>query len=403
MSVVEQIEGRLAGFEAKLAKRVRKFESEAEAEVVAEFQRLAAEAHAQAADKTAPRHPELAWVHSVLGRAEHLGHQLDAEAIVEKDGSLVGINKFEQLDPEWSLALIEYLEHRHDPAPFGDRPGHVELAARTKLAVAGDWGTGYWRGDETPASRVARHMLAGEPDWTIHLGDVYYAGTADEERQNLGEIWPRGRVGQLLLNSNHEMYSGGRPLFEGAIPQLAPQQNQTSFWSASNANWFIVGLDTAYFATDIYLKGNLGSDNPQTRWLAGLREQIGARKLIVMSHHEPVDFAGSTTTTVFDQLTQLLQRTPDYWYWGHLHNAIVYRDLPGAFTGRCIGHGSIPYGDAFGLAGLDTVEWYETQNAGDPDYEERVLCGFIELVLDGPELSERLIGEDGSVRWTASG
>ena len=42
---------------------------------------------------------------------------------------------------------------------------------RVKISIAGDWGTGT---DE--ARIVAAAMENSDPDFTIHLGDVYYAG-----------------------------------------------------------------------------------------------------------------------------------------------------------------------------------------------------------------------------------
>ena len=408
MELLQRIDQALAEVEDKVKSAVDDFKSRFGHDAWHEIERLCEHAHDEAAAGKVPRHPELAWIPTLLGKRDHLGRLLvrllKDDAYVEKDGQLFGIDRFESLDPRWSLAMVEFLKNRDNKVPFGNNPAHIELAARTKLAVAGDWGTGYWRQDASPAYLVAQAMSnpADPPDWTIHLGDVYYAGTDSEESANLTDIWPKGVVGQLLLNSNHEMYSGGFPLFQHAMSKLAPQQNQTSFWSAANEHWFLLGLDTAYEATDIYLDGNLGSDNVQTSWLQAIAGKIGSRKLIVMSHHEPVPFDGSSTTTVYTQVTQLLGRTPDLWYWGHLHNVIVYKNLPGALNGRCIGHGAIPYGNARGLEGNANVEWYETQNANDPDYKQRVLNGFMEIVLDGPNITERLIGENGAQRWPAS-
>jgi len=52
--------------------------------------------------------------------------------------------------------------------------GGISLASRdggevVKLAIAGDWGTG-----TNEAYRVAAGISAFTPDYTIHLGDVYY-------------------------------------------------------------------------------------------------------------------------------------------------------------------------------------------------------------------------------------
>jgi predicted phosphodiesterase len=61
-------------------------------------------------------------------------------------------------------------------------------------------------------------MEQSDPDFTIHLGDVYYVGDDNEVRENfLGEKtspyapvrWPMGAKGSFALNGNHEMYADG--------------------------------------------------------------------------------------------------------------------------------------------------------------------------------------------------
>jgi hypothetical protein len=37
------------------------------------------------------------------------------------------------------------------------------------------------------------------PQITIHLGDVYYAGTSGEETRNLLNVWPQGSFGSFAL------------------------------------------------------------------------------------------------------------------------------------------------------------------------------------------------------------
>jgi hypothetical protein len=58
-------------------------------------------------------------------------------------------------------------------------------------------------------------MEKSDPDFTIHLGDVYYVGDSNEMRENvLGEKtspytpvkWPMGAKGSFGLNGNREMY-----------------------------------------------------------------------------------------------------------------------------------------------------------------------------------------------------
>src|ERR1019366_1984772 len=91
--------------------------------------------------------------------------------------------------------------------------GTYPIDDRVKISLAGDWGTGT---DE--ARIVAAAMEPSEPDFTIHLGDVYYVGDNNEVRENfLGEKtspyapvkWPMGAECSFALNGNHEMYADG--------------------------------------------------------------------------------------------------------------------------------------------------------------------------------------------------
>src|ERR1035437_8855390 len=90
--------------------------------------------------------------------------------------------------------------------------------------LAGDWGTGT---DE--ARIVAAAMEKSEPDFTIHLGDVYYVGDNNEVRENfLGEKtspyapvkWPMGAKGSFALNGNHEMYADGNGYWKMVLPRM---------------------------------------------------------------------------------------------------------------------------------------------------------------------------------------
>ena len=63
--------------------------------------------------------------------------------------------------------------------------------------------------------------MAGEtPDFTIHLGDIYYVGSLAEVNEHFLGVdnphndftpcaWPPGRVGSFALAGNHEMYGLG--------------------------------------------------------------------------------------------------------------------------------------------------------------------------------------------------
>ncbi|MGI0119276.1 metallophosphoesterase family protein [Zooshikella sp. RANM57] len=317
---------------------------------------------------------------------------------VRPDGELLGVGKWELLDPDWAEAIEQLLLHFDHKAPFNTSPVCQKIPDTVSIAVAGDWGTGNWR-DKSPSALVGKQMAKLNPDYTIHLGDVYYAGTQEQEINNLVELWPMGSKGAFTLNSNHEMYSGAIPYFEQALAKRFIKQNGCSYFALENSNWLIVGLDTAYHASakDLYLKGKL--DDTQINWLKTLPTH---KRIIVLSHHEGYDIKGVNKGAVYNSVIEGLGREPDFWYWGHLHNAIAYKPK-GKFYGRCIGHGSIPYGDATLLKGEDTVAWYENKSANDPDIPLRVLNGFAYITLNEQLLSEKLIAENGDVRFENQG
>ena len=69
---------------------------------------------------------------------------------------------------------------------------------------------------------VANQVAKSRPDFTIHLGDVYYVGDGTEVKENfLGEKtsaytpvkWPMGTKGSFALTGNHEMYAHGNGYF----------------------------------------------------------------------------------------------------------------------------------------------------------------------------------------------
>jgi hypothetical protein len=129
-------------------------------------------------------------------------------------------------------------------------------------------------------------MAALKPHVTIHLGDVYYAGSGDQEQHNLIQLWPAGSLASLTLNSNHEMYSGAKAYFQAISNPPFNRQNGCSYFVLENANWVIVGLDSAYFAAeaDLYLSGSLGpNEGTQIQFV---QAQVAKnKKIIVLTHH----------------------------------------------------------------------------------------------------------------------
>ena len=336
---------------------------------------------------------------------------LDAGTVVAvgPDGVIWGTGKYEEFDPGWTEAFAVYLESllplvggKH---PFITDPQVIPIPDDVQIGMAGDWGTGNWRtaANPAPGTDVGNHMEILQPHLTIHLGDVYYAGTSDQEQHLLVNIWPKGSTGSLALSSNHEMYSGAKPYFAAISNIPFAMQKGCSYFALENANWVIVGLDSAYFSPEggLYMDGLLGPDNGiQVQFLQ--QQAAKGKKIIVLTHHNGLTEDGGSATNLWRQVMSAFAAGigPAYWYWGHVHAGVVYEPkAPGNVLCRCIGHGALPWGQASELAGNPNVMWYENRSANDPDIPQRVLNGFAMLYLDGPNIREVLYDENGGVAW----
>jgi len=329
---------------------------------------------------------------------------------VNPEGEIWGTGKYEQLDPCWTEAVAVWMEHlvlgKH-PFPAAI-PNSIPIPDAVQIGMAGDWGTGNWRADPNPApsTRVRKAMANLNLDLTVHLGDVYYAGSNEQEQNFLLDLWPAGRLGALTLNSNHEMYPGGDAYFQRTLasPLFALQQ-QRSFFALENSDWVIVGLDSAYYSDEqkLYLDGALCPRGGPQIQLQFLQAQVAkGKRVIVLTHHNGLTQDGSAPTLLWSQVTSAFPAGagPAYWYWGHVHAGAVYQTtaITGNVSCRCNGHGALPWGLASDLANPN-VAWYEKRSANDPEIPERVLNGFAVLYLDGPKLTEVFYDENGGVAW----
>jgi hypothetical protein len=349
---------------------------------------------------------------------------LDVNIIIGADGGgeIWGTGKYEQLDPGWLLAGAEWLEHFIVPNhPFSTKPADpIKMPDNVQIGLAGDWGTGDWRNNKNPApsTDVGIHMNFLQPHLTIHLGDVYYAGTGDEEEQLLVKIWPKGSMGSLALNSNHEMYSGAGAYFNAIGSSPFDMQAGCSYFALYNNNWVIVGLDSAYYSDrdGLYRDGALfPSSGGHQEQLDFLRTQANAaadthKKMILLTHHNGIAQDASAPTLLWSQVMSAFppDAGPDYWYWGHVHLGAAYQNQKNGtkeVNCRCCGHGGLPCAAATEMENQTGVLWYEKVSAKDPDFQgkpdnlQRVLNGFAMLYLDGPTIQEVFYNENGGVAW----
>ena len=403
-----KIRVRLSGLKARLELSWQKLVSDIEPEEFQAIQALLQRGHDQAQyvldhGELPTDEPTVPWELSHGLSILHMGNakalptsESQLQTRVLKDGTLLGCRKWELLDLLWSEALIKWIENLRRHAPFATTPMVMMIDNDVTLAIAGDWGTGPFE-SHAPAVNVANQMQLAQADFTIHLGDVYYAGTGSSEHVDMAG-WPMGKHGAFTLNSNHEMYSGAHGYF-AELNSRFPVQQGTSYFALYNDDWLIVGLDSAYASAPLglYMDGTLNQQ--QIDWMKGLPKR---KKLLVLSHHQGFDISGENKTRLYQPVCDALGRVPDYWYWGHLHNGIVYAEQ-GGLRARCAGHGAIPYGVTSELDGNERVLFSEVQNAMDDEYPERVLNGYVKVRLSGESIVEEFIGEDGSVRWSSHG
>ncbi|MDY7091818.1 MAG: metallophosphoesterase [Acidobacteriota bacterium] len=378
--------------------------------------------------------------------------------VVAPDGTLVGYGTFEQLDKGWLYSTVLYLltilTSELPKAPFGTSPAEISVGSGSalRIAVIGDWGTGAWNdgGTQGPAAEIMQQIeaLTPQPDLVIHVGDVYYSGTgdlpwvvslamtalsaeigvpflSDEETVRLvNSWWCGGKAGNsFTLNSNHEMYSAARGYFhDGLEAAVFGAQKNTSYFALSFQDWVILGLDSAYYSNSFaVMEGRLqdADHTEQVQWVQSL--DLQGKRVIVLTHHTGLTYDGqpitSTEPTLWDDVKEALGgKGPDYWYWGHVHNGIVYTaNALGGTKARCLGHGALPFGNAYfwqngqkhDLGQSPSVEYYahtpKPNPHHNPRWDNRVLNGFALLTL-GPGTLTEAFYEQGNPRpvWTAS-
>ncbi len=364
--------------------------------------------------------------HLVTGAAPHdreLSLALSAMTGGKLVGSLdvVGTEQYDTLDLGWVKSFLNYITNRRVPFPT-----HLHLPPTTRtvsgmpekvsLAIAGDWGTG-----TEPGLSISRYIARRNPDYSIHLGDVYYSGLREEESLKLVELWPVGSRGSFTLNSNHEMYSGGDGYFGVALTDRKfALQNGLSYFALQNRNWMIIGLDTAYFAFNnlLYQNGFLSAPGEtngtvQFDWFQGMVQYAAhaGMNVIILTHHDGFDVDPYANTVTFKDLYQTMTSTMQnvkrwWWYWGHVHAGITYRSMTKPVAGttstlypRCIGHGGIPWEPFPDLASIHLndkqvgVEWSEVKTVTDNDGQSRALNGYLMVTLDGTNITETMYDE----------
>jgi hypothetical protein len=240
---------------------------------------------------------------------------------------------------------------------------------KTVIAIASDWAT-----DTVDSAVIGQLMQEENPDYSLHLGDVYYVGNPDEVEANFGKInnnsdhgeWVNSK-GFLALPGNHEFYSKGIGFYDYLLPKTKiPTQNngvvkqKAGFFCLENDHWRIIGLDTGYTSVGIpviefVFPAKCELKDEQIAWLRDevkLGDVNDKRGLIILSHHQYFSAfeGGKSFPKPAEQLAEIMGKEkaqrPVIWYWGHQHLLSFYalNSIGSGIKayGRCIGHGGMP-------------------------------------------------------------
>jgi hypothetical protein len=322
--------------------------------------------------------------------------------------------RFDNYDIRWAKDLMGLVKGRLNIGKFDFLPGPLvgePIPNKTRIAVLGDWGTNAYG-----APHCADAIRAdGDFGAAVHLGDVYYSGSDSEVHGRFLAEWPfLPGVVNRACNSNHEMFSGGKPYVNLTLHRFG--QSSSLFW-LENDHWILLGLDSAYDDGTI---GPLQAD-----WVQGIcdqaRRSTPAKKVVLMSHHQPWRTDSGEEQHLVDPIRPLLEAgSITGWYWGHEHLAALFEphetwDMWGA----CIGHSGFPYvriagkhrwkqvGDPVADDGL----WHavpsrhgspegvhlDGPNPWIPGHESKFgPNGYAVLELDGPQLQETVYTPSGA-------
>lgn len=336
--------------------------------------------------------------------------------LIYPDGSVLSTKKYATYDQGWFFAflnLVESVMHNlwYNGGVFpAIKPPTIPLtgaaANSVSIAILGDWGTG-----DATAQAVMAAVTSLKPDYIVHVGDVYYAGTPQatspngsyyfatgEEIANLIAVWPASYAGRsFTLNSNHEMYSGANGYFydglnvvNGGAGSFFSAQKGSSCFALKYGGWTILGLDTAFMSSsvDAFMTGSIGGRNgTQGQWIQSLG--LNPATTIVLTHHNGFAPDCSSASPLWAEIHGALRGDPYAWYWGHVHNGIVYNSpvtipsiptQPGFTTNtftRCLGHAALPYGPA--VLNDKTVAW--CAGSSQPPPSKQLFNGFALLTL----------------------
>lgn len=303
--------------------------------------------------------------------------------------------------------------HPYQAYPKNDDPGIYKLQSsvpsrdKVSIALLSDWAS------DTEESDTVGHLVAKHaPDYTIHMGDVYFVGTPHEVEQNFTapySSWYYGASGSLALSGNHEMYSNGNAFFQHLLPAMyvkageISKTQQAGFFCLENEHWRIIGIDTGYTSVgrpfiEILSPPDCHLRKEQVDWLRDV-VRIGnpddKRGIVILSHHPYISAFREEYIKPGKQIQELMgeMERPIVWFWGHDHRMVAYnpgRNGDGPFVyGRCLGHGGLPVEIRMPAKESDIakIHLYDRRIRKTIKRHQLGYNGFVKLQLDQQHLS----------------
>lgn len=237
-------------------------------------------------------------------------------------------------------------------------PNCYRMPETCTIALFADWATG-----TKSAINLANEVAKLNPDYVIHLGDVYYSGTVSETKTRLVDPikihilkkCPNTQV--FMVPGNHDYYAGTK----GVKYALKAFGQNASFFSLYNSKVQIEGLDTGFndsnpFNTFLEVAYNTDLQKSELEWHQHRIKERNGRKLIFLSHHQavspwyPCGNVDNKTSPVnpklFGQFKNCMDDI-DLWFYGHDHSFCIMD--PYTYEGvtlrgpRLIGNGACQY------------------------------------------------------------
>ncbi|MDX6613017.1 MAG: hypothetical protein QOD75_2203 [Blastocatellia bacterium] len=259
-----------------------------------------------------------------------------------------------------------------------------DLKEDCTIAIVGDWG-----GGNAAAQAVADQIKKLKPDYVVHLGDVYYAGTPKEVKDRFLKFWPTPAApGQsFALNSNHEMYSGGYGYFDGILKEF---RQPASYFSLANKNWRFIGLDTGYMEHDL--------NKEQVDWLTAQFKGNNQRTILLTHHQLFSAYEKTDASNLKSRVQPFLDAGQIHgWIWGHEHLCVVYKKQQG-IEAVCLGNGCFPYGLPK-TKPQEPIAWFNDRaQQGDKEYPG--IHTFALLQVGPDKIDIQYIDQDGFVGYT---